>query len=101
MVFFGQFLKNPLDTGSITPSGKKLAALITDMAELPTRRSIVELGSGTGVFTEQIIRKMSPEALFFCLEINEHFVYQTQQNCPEAIVYHAPAEHIQRYLGKH
>lgn len=100
MNFFKQFLIDPIKTGAIAPSSRCLSQLITDTAHLSTKKCIVEFGSGTGVFTKEIIRKISSKCLFFCLEINQQFVKETK-NCPGAIVYHASAKDIKKYLLKH
>ncbi|MFH1589299.1 MAG: methyltransferase domain-containing protein [archaeon] len=98
MNFFKQFLKIPLETGAIASSSKGLSELITDRASLANKKCVVELGSGSGVFTNEITRKISDECVFFCLEINHEFVKETKKNCPSAIVYHASAKDINRYL---
>src|SRR3989338_4058664 len=99
--FFAQFIKNPSQAGAILPSSTALSKLITISADLQSKNCIVELGSGTGVFTKQIISKCSQDSTFFSLEINKRFVEETKRNCPEAIVYHASADDLQRYLAKH
>jgi len=65
-LFIKQFLSNPNSTGAIHPSSEQLADLITETAQLPNRSTIVEIGSGTGVFTETIYEKKNESADFFC-----------------------------------
>lgn len=101
MKFIKQFLKNPVETAAIVASSKRLSQLIVDSAELNQKRCVVELGPGTGAFTKEILKEVSPEALFFCLEINHEFVTDTRRNCPDAIVYHASATDIKKYLNVH
>lgn len=101
MSFLKQLLKNPIEIGAIYPSSIKLSQLITDTARLYQKKCVVELGSGTGVFTKEIINKISSKCLFFSLEINEQFVKETKKNCPKAIVYHGSAQDIKIYLLKH
>ena len=88
-------------TGAIAPSSKNLAEVITDTANLFNKKSVVELGPGTGVFTKVIRNKMSPNAVFFCLESNLEFVKETRKKSPNTIVYHALAQDINKYLLKH
>ena len=99
--FFRQFLKDPLITGAIAPSSAGLSELITDTAQLPEKKCVVELGSGTGVFTKRILKKISPDCIFFTLEINPQFADETKKNCPAAIVYPASGKDIRKYLRKH
>ena len=99
--FLWEFFKKPLETGAIAPSSITLSRHITDSAHLPDKRCVVELGSGTGVFTKQLLREISPKCVFFCLEINPQFASDTRKNCPAATVYQASGKEIKRYLSKH
>ncbi|MFH1671546.1 MAG: rRNA adenine N-6-methyltransferase family protein [Candidatus Portnoybacteria bacterium] len=101
MNFTKQFLIDPIETGAIGSSSKDLSQLITDTAQLSKKKCVVELGSGAGVFTREIMRKISPKCLFFCLETNQQFVEETKKNCPNAIVYHTSAKDIKKYLLRH
>jgi len=96
-----QFYKNPIQTGAIVPSSKYLTSIITDKYFLKNKKCVVELGSGTGVFTKHILLHISPTTTFFCIEKNKLFAEQTKKNCPKATVYCDSAEHIQTYLHKH
>ena len=96
--FFKEFRKDRLTTGAVTQSSTVLAKHITAMANLKEKNTVVELGSGTGVFTKDIVKRLSNDATFFAIELNEFFVEQTKLNCPEAQVYHSDAKEIQKYL---
>jgi phosphatidylethanolamine/phosphatidyl-N-methylethanolamine N-methyltransferase len=100
MNFFKQFLKRPKETAAVVASSRELSKLIVDMADLNGKKCVVELGPGTGAFTREILDRIDTDTLFFCLEINRQFVSETKQNCPEAIVYHASATDIGKYLKK-
>ena len=97
-VFFNQSYKDFYHTGAISPSSGYLAEVITNLADLSEKRCIVELGSGTGIFTQKIMLKKSEASKFFALEINKYFVNETKKNCPNANVYNDDARNIQRYL---
>ena len=101
MSFFIQFLKHPVLTGSAVPSSKELAELITDIPSLHKKNCIVELGPGSGIFTGEILKKLSTESCFICLEINPTFVSKIEDNYPGVNVYHASAKDIKKYLLKH
>ena len=100
MKFFKQFLKSPKETAAVVSSSKEMSKLIADMGDLNSKRCVVELGPGTGAFTEEILSQVDPETLFFCLEINREFVSETKRRCPDATVYHASATDIGKYLAK-
>ena len=100
MTFLKQFLLNPLKTGAVAPSSKGLVELITDTANLSSRKCVVEFGSGSGIFTEKIIEKINPDTTFFSIEINNNFVQKTKDRCPDATVYLDSALNIEKYLNK-
>ena len=99
--FLRQFLSYPIRTGSIVPSCQELSNLIADEAQLDKAYTVIEFGSGTGVFTEKILEKISDDATFFALEINPEFVEATKRRCPNAIVYNDTAENARFHLEKH
>ena len=99
--FLRQFLRHPGKTGAVAPSSEGLAELITDRAGLAEASVIVEWGPGTGVFTEKILQKKRPDALFFALEMNPDFVATTQARCPGAQVFQDSAANTRYYLERH
>ena len=101
MEFLKQFVRNPIETAALVPSSRALSRLIVDEAQVGKRECVVELGPGTGAFTGEILERISPETVFFGLEINEQFVSKIRHKYPDAIVYHASAIDIQKYLQKH
>jgi phospholipid N-methyltransferase len=96
--FLKEFKKDRSSTGAVAQSSTVLANYITDIANIKEKKTVVELGSGTGVFTKAIVKKLSGDATFFALELNKFFVAKTELNCPNAKVYHADAKDIQKYL---
>ena len=72
-VFFQEFLKHPLQIGSVIPSSRFLEQRILDAAEIATVKTVVELGSGTGGTTRAILHAMPRHARLLSIEINPHF----------------------------
>lgn len=70
LTFFRQWLKNPLSVAALSPSSKQLARLM--VRELPREaQRVVELGGGTGVFTQAMLdHGIKPEHLLV-VELNE------------------------------
>lgn len=101
MKFLIEFFRNRINTGAIAPSSIDLAKLITDVADLENKSCVVELGSGSGVFTERILQKISSDCIFFSIEINAKFVKMTKARCPNAPVHHDSAENIKKYIIKY
>ncbi len=91
----------PKEIGAIASSSKGLSQIITTATNLSEKKCVVELGSGTGVFTKRILQKVSSECIVFSLELNPQFVKETKKNCSGAIVYCASAKQIRKYLLKH
>ncbi len=99
--FARQTMKTPGSIGAIAPSSKYVANSVMSLANLDNAKTVVELGPGTGVFTEQIIKKIGSDTTFFALELNKVFVQATKDRCPQAEVYHDTAQSIRHYLNKH
>lgn len=99
--FLRQFLRHPGKTGAVAPSSEGLAELIADSAGLAEASVIVEWGPGTGVFTEKILQKKRPDALFLAVEMNPEFVSATRTRCPGASIYHDSAANTLHYLERH
>ena len=99
--YIKQFLRDPKSTGSLAPSNEELSELVTEAARLSEMGTVVELGPGTGVFTEKILEKKNPETLFFAIEINPEFYEATKSRCPSATVYKDSAENMKKYLERH
>ncbi len=98
--FIRQFVLHTAKTGAVTPSSEGLADLITDTAGLHSASAVIQFGTGTGVFTEKILQKISNETRFFALEINPDFVKATRKRCPDAIVYQDSAANAKKYLNE-
>jgi len=78
--FLTAWLRNPLQTGAIVPSGLALATAMSAQVE-PDNGMVVELGAGTGVITRALlIRGVAPERLILiekdpslCKLLKQHF----------------------------
>jgi phospholipid N-methyltransferase len=72
MSIFTEFLRHPLLTGAVAASSSALARSMTDAIGLERARTVVELGPGTGVFTDAIRRRVSPGTRIVAIEVNGH-----------------------------
>ena len=67
--FIGQWLKNPRQTSSVTPSSDELAAAM--LAELPANTMrVIELGGGTGAITHALVDHGISGSQLLVLELN-------------------------------
>ncbi|MDD5090556.1 MAG: methyltransferase domain-containing protein [Candidatus Wallbacteria bacterium] len=85
----------------MAPSSPELADLISSAAEKAFARSVVEFGTGTGVFTRRIKDRLKPGTEFFTLEVNPDFCEQTRRLCPDVVVYNDSACNVRKYLEQH
>lgn len=73
MVFFKEFLKNRKEVGSVIPSSRKLARVMSSQVDYDKANVIVELGAGLGTFTDEIVKRLKPDTKLIIVEINEKF----------------------------
>jgi len=72
-VFFQEFVKYPLQIGSIIPSSRFLEQHVVKAAGVCTAKIIVELGPGIGGMTRAILHAMDHHAKLLSIEINPNF----------------------------
>jgi phospholipid N-methyltransferase len=65
-----EFIRRPLMTGAVAASSRQLAHAMTEGIALERARIVVELGPGTGVFTDAILARLAPEARLVAVELN-------------------------------
>lgn len=100
--FIKQFFKDKQMVGAVSPSTKFLGEKMLENVDFENAKLIVELGPGTGVFTDLIIQRMRPDAKLLIFELNDAFhttlnsrIIDTRVN-----VIHDSAEHIEKYLNE-
>ncbi|QEL25440.1 methyltransferase domain-containing protein [Bosea sp. F3-2] len=85
MFFLSQWLAAPLRTAAIAPSSHSLARLMTQEINEMTG-PIVELGPGTGVFTDALRNRGVPESSLTLVELNPRFAALLRRRFPCARV---------------
>ncbi len=71
--FFQEFLKHPLQIGSVIPSSRFLEKRVVDTAKVKSAKFIVELGPGVGGITRAVLEAGSPDLRLLSIEINPNF----------------------------
>lgn len=101
--FLRQFWQEKKMVGAMAPSSRFLAQKMLKGIDFQHARIIVELGPGTGVFTDKILELMHPDALLLVFELNDNFMAQLQARYTDSRVHliHDSAEKIQVYLDKY
>jgi len=98
--FIKEFFKNKHMVGAVSPSSKFLANKMLENVDFEDSKLVVELGPGTGVFTDKIIQRLRPKAKLLVFELNKDF-YQSLQNRindPRVEIIHDSASNISNYL---
>ncbi len=98
--FIKQFFKDRQMVGAISPSSRSLGEKMLTNVDFKKDKLLVELGPGTGVFTDLILEKMAEDARLLVFELNETF-YQslsTRIIDPRVQIIHDSAEFIEKYL---
>ncbi|MBB3290470.1 MULTISPECIES: methyltransferase domain-containing protein [Rhizobium] len=82
-LFFRAWLSAPLRVASVTPSGRALSSLMT--AEISAQTgTVIELGPGTGVFTEALLQRGVAEENLVLVEYGAEFANQLSNRFPAA-----------------
>jgi len=86
--------------GALAPSSRFLASKMLNHLPLKEAKIIIELGPGTGVFTEKIIEKMGAETQLIVIELNDTFFEALEKKISHKNVHlkHGSAEEISKYL---
>lgn len=82
-LFLKTWIKQPIRTGAIAPSGSALAKLITSEIRA-SAGPVIELGPGTGAFTRSILARGVPESDLVLVERSPDFARLLQQRYPRA-----------------
>ena len=85
LLFFRALACNPRNVGAIAPSGANLASLITSEIT-PASGPVLELGPGTGVFTEALLSRGVRESDLTLIEYGSDFMRLLQARFPRARV---------------
>lgn len=93
VLFFKSWRKNPAKVGAILPSGPALARAITREIS-PDHAPILELGCGTGVFTQKMIDRGVPGRELVLVELDPFFASSLRTKFPYAQIVCVDACHL-------
>lgn len=102
--FLFQYLFYPREIGAVLPSSSYLAEKMVKTVDFQSAKYIVELGGGTGVFTDKIINYRKPDTVVMIFESNKMFYemlnekYQSENNL---FIINDTAENIDKYVKKY
>lgn len=99
--FLRGMLTAPRRTGAISPSGRHLARVMAAQVDPASSGPVIELGPGTGVFTETLIeRGIAPERLVL-IEFNREFCHLLAERFPAARIIEGDAYDAAGHAARH
>ena len=99
--FLKQYIKNPKQVGAVFPSTRFLVQKMLETVDFEHARIIVELGSGEGKFTREILKRMRPDARLYVIEINQKFISKLMKiNDDRLVLISESAEKLKEILSR-
>lgn len=87
--------------GALSPSTRFLGEKMLENIDFEKVTTIVELGPGTGVFTDMILQRMKSDGKLFVFELNDSFCKALQKRISDqrTQIIHDSAEFISKYTN--
>lgn len=99
--FLGRFLRSPRTIGALAPSSKWLArAMVATLGNSVNPVNVVELGTGTGAFTGEIVARLGPADRFLGVDVESVFVERLRRRWPHVECVCASAETLPALVGE-
>jgi len=99
--FVQAFLREPLKVGAIWPSSETLSRAVADSCEFAPTDTIVELGPGTGNFTQLLLERLEPRGRLVALELSTMNVEVLRRRFPRSEIIYDSAEHVAKHVRPH
>lgn len=96
-IFFRHWLKDPLTTASVVPSGDDLAKAMANRLR-EGDQYILELGPGTGAITGRLLEKLADDGRLVAVELNEPFAQALSERFPKVEVLTGDARKLDELL---
>jgi phosphatidylethanolamine/phosphatidyl-N-methylethanolamine N-methyltransferase len=93
LTFVREFIRSPGSVGAIWPSGRELAELMVESADIRPGHVVAEVGAGTGPFT-RALRDLRPDNRLISLEPNAELAAALRANVPGVEVEEAFAQSL-------
>lgn len=100
--FFKEYLSEKKVVGAVAPSSKYLCKKMLAKIDFSKDLVILEYGPGTGVFTDELIKRMSPNSVLYVFELNEVFydALATRIKDPRVKIFHDSASKAELFLNR-
>jgi len=98
--FIEAFLRQPLLVGACWPSSAALSRAVVARCDFRPDDTVVELGPGTGAFTELLLERLHGRGRLLALEISETNITELRRRFPTCHTIHDSAENLPEHLGE-
>ena len=98
--FVEAFIREPLTVGSFWPSSAALSRAVVDSCDFEPWSTVVELGPGTGAFTELLLERLDERGRLLALEISDTNIDVLRRRFPRSRAIHDSAENLPRHLSR-
>ncbi len=96
--FVEAFIREPFKVGSLWPSSPALSRAVVDGCEFAAASTVVELGPGTGNFTELLIERMAGQGRMVAMELSPTNISVLRKRFAPCEIIHDSAENLSRYV---
>lgn len=79
LTFISNAFKSMKTTGAFFKSSKYLINKMLEPIDFSKVKVVVELGTGMGSITREILKRMPEDAVLYAFEINQHFIDETSK----------------------
>ena len=99
--FLREFVHAPTSVGSVCPSSKALTASLIKAAPLVDDGLVIDLGAGSGIVTEELIKAgIAPERIL-AVEISSGFAGVFNRRCPDVPLIIGDARSLDSIITRH
>jgi phosphatidylethanolamine/phosphatidyl-N-methylethanolamine N-methyltransferase len=95
--FLLAFMRDPLSTGSLTPSSRSLGRELIEPLTLAGSSKILEIGPGTGAVTQIAYERLGHLANYHAVELNPKFVEGLRRRFPHFHFSQGSAEELKQF----
>jgi phospholipid N-methyltransferase len=97
------FVAHPRRVGALIPTSESTVRAMLDMTPWENVSRVVELGAGTGVYTDELLRRVGPDSEVVAVEIDPRLAHRLSDRFDDRRlrVVRDSAERLSRYVAPH